>query len=53
MMKCWSALQNFLFDNISGSIEIVDWGCGQGIGSMCVVDCFKEHDILIKKRGCR
>lgn len=46
MIKCRSALQNFPFDNISGSIEIVDWGCGQGIGSMCVVDCFKEHDLL-------
>lgn len=46
MIKCRSALQNFPFDNISGSVEIVDWGCGQGIGSMCVVDCFKEHDIL-------
>ena len=30
--KCRVALQNFPFEDLDGSIEIIDWGCGQGIG---------------------
>lgn len=46
MIKCRAALQNLPYNTLTGSIEIVDWGCGQGIGSMCVVDNFKEHEIM-------
>ena len=47
MMKCRAALQNFPFDNIQESVEIVDWGCGQGIGSMCTIEALEQHDKLI------
>lgn len=50
MIKCKAALQNFPYDSLSGNIEIVDWGCGQGIASMCLVDNFKEHEIIQKVR---
>lgn len=44
MMKCRAALQNFPFDQLQGNIEIVDWGCGQGIGSLCVLDFLLQHN---------
>ncbi len=47
MMKCRAALQNFPFEEIRGVIEIVDWGCGQGIGSMCVIDALKQRDLFV------
>ncbi len=44
MIKCRAALQNFPFDKIQGTVEIVDWGCGQGIGSMCIFEAIVEQD---------
>lgn len=46
MIKCRAALQNFPFDKVRGTIEIVDWGCGQGIGSLCVFEVLAEQDKL-------
>ena len=47
--KCRAALQNMPFppkeNSGSLSLEIVDWGCGQGIGTVCVVDFLKERDL--------
>jgi hypothetical protein len=45
-IKCCAALQNFPFTSITGSIEIVDWGCGQGIGSLAVVEALKDRDLI-------
>lgn len=47
MKKCRAALQNFPFDNMLGAIEIVDWGCGQGIGSMCAIEALDQHEKLM------
>ena len=44
--KCRAALQNFPFDKLNGTVEIVDWGCGQGIGSLCVLEALTERDKL-------
>ena len=44
--KCRAAMMNFPFEEMQGSIEIVDWGCGQGIGSATVVDVLKQHNFL-------
>lgn len=44
--KCRAALMNFPFEKLNGSIEIVDWGCGQGIGSATVIDVLKQHELL-------
>lgn len=51
MAKCRGALQNFPFDRIDDYVELVDWGCGQGIGSLCTVEAFKQHrkEYLIKQ----
>ena len=44
--KCRAAMMNFPYDGLQGSIEIVDWGCGQGIGSATVLETLKQHDLL-------
>lgn len=44
--KCRAAMMNFPFDDIQGSIEIVDWGCGQGIGSATIIDVLRQRDLL-------
>lgn len=44
--KCRAALMNFPFELLTGTIEIVDWGCGQGLGSATVVDVLNQRDLL-------
>lgn len=48
--KCKAAMQNMPFppkesDKTSFSLEIIDWGCGQGIGTICLVDFLKEREL--------
>lgn len=44
--KCRAAMMNFPFDKLQGNIEIVDWGCGQGIGSATIIDILRQRDLL-------
>ncbi|MBE6287508.1 MAG: hypothetical protein E7099_04900 [Mediterranea massiliensis] len=44
--KCRVAMMNFPFNNIRGSIEIVDWGCGQGIGSATIIEILRQHNLF-------
>ena len=44
--KCRAALMNFPFDKLTGSIEIVDWGCGQGIGSATLIEALQQRELL-------
>ena len=47
--KCRAALQNIPFPppgkSNSLSVEVIDWGCGQGIGSVCVIDFLKDREL--------
>lgn len=43
-IKCRAAFQNFPFDQLQGTIQIVDWGCGQGFGSYCAIKTLEEHN---------
>ena len=46
--KCRAALQNIPFPPPTGNnltVEIIDWGCGQGIGSVCVIDFLKDREL--------
>lgn len=48
--KCRAAMQNMPFPPDEGadrslSLEIVDWGCGQAIGTICLVDYLKEREL--------
>ena len=44
--KCRAAMMNFPFDKLLGNIEIIDWGCGQGIGSATIIDILKLRGLL-------
>ncbi len=44
--KCRAAIMNFPFNKLTGSIEIVDWGCGQGIGSATILEALQQRDLL-------
>ena len=44
--KCRAAMMNFPFNEIQGSIEIVDWGCGQGIGSATIIEVLRQRNLL-------
>lgn len=44
--KCKAAIQNIPFHDLNGVFEIVDWGCGQGIGSLCLLDAIKDRELL-------
>ena len=44
--KCRAAIMNFPFNNLTGSIEIVDWGCGQGVGSATLLETLQQRDLL-------
>lgn len=49
-VKCRAAIQNIPFppsdvSPSSWSLEIYDWGCGQGIGSICLIDFLKDREL--------
>jgi len=44
--KCRAAMMNFPFNKLTGSIEIVDWGCGQGIGSATLIEALQQRELL-------
>lgn len=44
--KLRAAIMNFPFNKLVGSIEIVDWGCGQGIGSATLIEILQQRDLL-------
>lgn len=43
-MSC--SYDEFPFQQLQGNIEIVDWGCGQGIGSATIIDILQQRDLL-------
>lgn len=45
-VKCYSALQNFPYNELPQRIEIVDWGCGQGVATICLMDCLYDRGLL-------
>lgn len=44
--KCRAAMMNFPFNDIQGSIEMVDWGCGQGIGSATIIEVLRQRNLF-------
>ena len=44
--KCRAAIMNFPYNKLIGSIEIVDWGCGQGVGSATMIEALQQRDLL-------
>lgn len=44
--KLECAIKRFPFKNIDSNYEIIDWGCGQGIASIYMIDCLRKHGLL-------
>ena len=42
--------KEFPYSDLTGGLEIYDWGCGQGIGTMAVIEKFRQHGMLGKLR---
>jgi hypothetical protein len=47
--KINTTLQHFPINDITDNFEIIDWGCGQGLASICFMDYLKENTILLNK----
>lgn len=49
IVKCRASLQNFPFDDLaSHSYEIFDWGCGQGLATLTLLDMLKDRNLLAR-----
>lgn len=42
--------KEFPYSDLTDCIEIYDWGCGQGIGTIAVIEKFRQHNMLGKLR---
>ncbi len=40
--------KEFPYSDLTGGIEIYDWGCGQGMGTMAVIEKLRQHNMLRK-----
>lgn len=45
-VKCRAAFQHFPFDKLVSNIEIVDWGCGQGLATCVALDILKDRGLF-------
>ena len=46
ILKCFAALQNFPIEQLTNGVDVIDWGCGQGIATLCLVEYFRERNLL-------
>lgn len=47
IVKCQAALQHFPFDEMKMyQYEIFDWGCGQGLATLTLLDMLRERNML-------
>lgn len=40
--------KEFPYSDLTGGLEIYDWGCGQGIETMAVIEKLRQHNMLRK-----
>ena len=48
--KAFHALSAVPFNELDESVEIIDYGCGQGLGSMCFIEKMREQKCLSRLR---
>ena len=46
--KLACAFAKFPYINLDKNIEIIDWGCGQGLASIYFIDNLRQHNLLEK-----
>lgn len=44
--KVFRAIEDLPFAELRESIEIVDWGCGQGLASLCLIEKMRERNLF-------
>lgn len=44
--KVFRAIEDLPFAELKESIEVVDWGCGQGLASVCLVEKMRERNLI-------
>lgn len=44
--KVLKAIEGLPFAELKESIEVVDWGCGQGLASVCLVEKLRERNLI-------
>ena len=42
-VKCKAAMQNLPFEDMVSNMEIIDWGCGQGLATMIFMEMLAER----------
>lgn len=47
-LKVIKALNSLPFPELDQTIEVFDWGCGQGLASVCLIQEFSKRNILEK-----
>lgn len=43
--KMTKILADFPFTGINDDFEVIDWGCGQGLGTICFIDYMRAHGL--------
>ena len=49
--KMEKILDDFPYEDIDAPFEIVDWGCGQGLATICLIDRLREKGLLSRLRS--
>ncbi|MGM9794967.1 MAG: DEAD/DEAH box helicase [Candidatus Aphodosoma sp.] len=44
--KVFMAIEDLPFAELRESIEVVDWGCGQGLASVCLAEKMRERNLI-------
>lgn len=44
--KCKAAIQSFPYENLGYGIQLVDWGCGQGVATLCFLESLEERGYI-------
>lgn len=44
--KCRAAIQSFPYDTIGYGVHLVDWGCGQGLATLCFLESLEYRGKL-------
>lgn len=43
--KMVSAIRSIELNDFQGELEVYDWGCGQGLASICLLEYFKDNKV--------
>lgn len=44
--KCKAAIQSFPYEKLGYGLHLVDWGCGQGLATLCFLEALEYRGYL-------